>query len=207
MFRGANVSTVQPAELGHRIILGDGTTREASYVVLATDPNTASKIILKSYGDKSGWSVPTIPIYAAVFDIALRRLPDPKRVFVLGLDRPYYYSVHSDAANLAPKGGAVVHVMKYLKTDEPYNAKATRLELEEWMDRLQPGWRDEVVEQQFFPHIMVSADLVQAKRKGLVGRPGPVIPGIKKSLYCRGLGWTGWAVGEFQLDERIQRSN
>ena len=72
--QGANVSTVQPAELGHRIILGDGTTREASYVVLATDPNTASKIILKSYGDKSGWSVPTIPIYAAVFDIALRRL-------------------------------------------------------------------------------------------------------------------------------------
>lgn len=187
--QGANVSTVQPAELGHRIILGDGTTREASYVVLATDPNTASKIILKSYGDKSGWSVPTIPIYAAVFDIALRRLPDPKRVFVLGLDRPYYYSVHSDAANLAPKGGAVVHVMKYLKTDEPYNAKATRLELEEWMDRLQPGWRDEVVEQQFFPHIMVSADLVQAKRKGLVGRPGPVIPGIK-NLYIAG-DWVG----------------
>ena len=38
----------------------------------------------------------------------------PRQRFALGLDRPYYFSVHSAAAKLAPEGISVVHVMKYL---------------------------------------------------------------------------------------------
>ena len=46
----------------------------------------------------------------------MSRLPaDPPRRFALGLDRPYYFSVHSAAARLAPEGISVVHVMKYLR--------------------------------------------------------------------------------------------
>ena len=45
---------------------------------------------------------------------ALARLPQPRATFALGIDRPLYLSVHSAVAALAPAGGAMIHVAKYL---------------------------------------------------------------------------------------------
>jgi phytoene dehydrogenase-like protein len=61
--------------------------------------------------------------------------------------------------------------------------------LEEWLDRLQPGWRDVVVAQQFLPHIQVSGDMLQARRGGAAGRPGPAVPDVR-NLYVVG-DWVG----------------
>jgi hypothetical protein len=49
-----------------------------------------------------------------VMDIALRRLPRPERAIVFGMDRPIYLSAHSEFGRLAPEGGAVVHLLRYL---------------------------------------------------------------------------------------------
>ena len=47
-------------------------------------------------------------------DVALSSLPDKDVLFALGVDRPLYFSVHSAHAKLAPEGGALIHVSKYL---------------------------------------------------------------------------------------------
>src|ERR1051326_8420721 len=52
---------------------------------------------------------------AAGVDVALSKLPVPKEKLAFGVDRPFYFSVHSEWAQLTPKGGALVHAAKYRK--------------------------------------------------------------------------------------------
>jgi hypothetical protein len=61
--------------------------------------------------------------------------------------------------------------------------------MEEWLDHLQPGWRDVVVAQQYLPHMQVSSDMLQARRRGLAGRPEPALPDVR-NLYIVG-DWVG----------------
>jgi phytoene dehydrogenase-like protein len=135
--------------------LADGNTISASHLVLATDPATAQQLL--------GIAFPTRPIRAACLDIALRRLPIPDRTFVLPLDRPFYYSVHSAYSKLAPESGAVVHVARYLRHDEDIPATELRSQLEAFLDRLQPGWQPEVVHARFMPNLSVVQDLLGRK--------------------------------------------
>ena len=75
-----------------------------------------------------------------------RRGPEPiappAPTVAFGLDRPLYYSVHSASAELAPEGVAVLHVMKYLGAGFRHDPEAVERELEAFLERLQPGWRD-----------------------------------------------------------------
>lgn len=107
------------------------------------------------------------PVRAAVLDLALDHLPVSGRTFVLGVDQPVYLSVHSATADLAPAGGAVVHLARYLG-QEP--ASAHRSQLEQLMDLVQPGWGDHVVKARFLPDIAVTHDVVPAATGGLAGR-------------------------------------
>ncbi|GHO77758.1 hypothetical protein KSD_55290 [Ktedonobacter sp. SOSP1-85] len=125
----------------------------------------------------------------ACLDIALRRLPRAENLAALCVDRPLYYAVHSTSAHLAPEGGALIHLMKYLRPGEAAEPEATRQELEALMNLVQPGWRDEVVEQSFLPHMTASNAIVQARYGGLPGRPGPAVPGLP-NLYVAG-DWVG----------------
>jgi hypothetical protein len=115
-------------------------------------------------------------------------LPQPSRHFALGVDRPLYFSVHSSVAHLAPAGGALVHTMKYLSPGAPPDRDAAH-ELEALVDRMQPGWRDLVVERWFLPRLTVSHALVRASDGGLAGRP----PALVEDLP--GLALTGDWVG------------
>jgi hypothetical protein len=54
------------------------------------------------------------PVRLVCLDVALSSLPDKDALFALGVDRPLYFSVHSAYAKLAPKGGALIHIAKYL---------------------------------------------------------------------------------------------
>jgi hypothetical protein len=68
--------------------------------------------------------------------------------------------------------------------------------LEALLDVLQPGWRAEVVEEYFLPHMIASNAIIQAGQGGLPGRPGPAVPGIR-NLYVAG----DWVGTEGQLAE------
>jgi phytoene dehydrogenase-like protein len=135
------------------------------------------------------WADEALPVRAACLVFALNRLPNPRSLFALGVDRPLYCIVHSATARLAPEGGAVLHVMKNHSTGEATDPKADRKELEEMLDMMQPGWRGVLAHARFLPGITVSNAVVTASQGGLNGRPGPEVPGLD-NLYVAG-DWVG----------------
>src|SRR6185503_14521287 len=88
-----------------------------------------------------------------------------------------------------PRGGAVVHVAKYLDPLQAADAKADEQELEQFMDRLQPGWRSEIVVRRFLPSMTVTHGIPTAENGGLPGR-APVEVSEVAGLYLAG-DWVG----------------
>ncbi|HTK07642.1 MAG TPA: FAD-dependent oxidoreductase [Ktedonobacteraceae bacterium] len=193
----ARVAAIEIAEERHAVRMANGECHSAAAVLLATDPETASALVANGTHEAlSRWAAQSTPARVACLDVALRRLPEPKNLFALGIDRPLYYSVHSAWAKLAPEGGALIHIMKYLRPDEPAEPESTHQELDAFLDRLQPGWREEVIAQYFLPHMVASNAIIQAGQGGLPGRPGPTVPDIR-NLYVAG----DWVGTEGQLSD------
>lgn len=145
-------------ETGARVDSLDGFGN--AEVVLAVDPATAGRLTREDFG-------PLVPVRAACLDLALDGLPRPRTSFALGIDVPLYLSVHTRYAELAPEGGAVVQVAKYLAPNQTHDARADRCELEGMMDLVQPGWRDRTVEARFLPEMTVM-ESIRGTRPALV---------------------------------------
>jgi phytoene dehydrogenase-like protein len=173
-----------------------GARLAAETVILAVDPATALQMVGDA-GFTRGWSE-LKPVTAACLDVALSKLPDPKRTFAIGLDRPVYFGVHSVHAQLTPHGGAMVHAAKYqterlVSYDDNYDDELVRMneamraverELESLLDEVQPGWREFVVHRRFLPSLTVSNALIT---------PGVVRPPVEtpvRGLYLAG-DWVG----------------
>lgn len=165
--------------------LSDGTVMTSRQTIVATPPDAARELLAGSTAAPGQ----TVTARTACLDLALARLPRPNTLFALGLDRPVYYAVHSATATLAPAGYAVVHVAKYLNPLEPSDAAGDNQELEALMDRLQPGWRDEVVVRRFLPSLPVTYGVPTAATGGLTGRPDGLVRGVS-GLYLAG-DWVG----------------
>ena len=148
-----------------------GTRLATDTVLLAVDPESARELM-----GKVTWPEMT-PVILSTLDVALSRLPQPKKTFAVGIDRPLYYSVHSRWAQLTPKGGALIHVARYGGGDQA--------ELEALLDEMQPGWRDSVVHCRFLPSMTVSNALM---RPAPATRPTAVTP--IRGLYLAG-DWVG----------------
>jgi phytoene dehydrogenase-like protein len=172
---------------------GAGAPLPADTVLLAVDPTTASELAGKA---GAAWSAAR-PVTAACLDVALSSLPNPKRTFALSIDQPLYFAVHSAWAQLTPKGGALIHTVKYRKegnaTDMEIEGKrvhrdarsaADEQELEGLLDRMQPGWRDVLVHRRFLPSMTVSNALVTPSTP----RPAPATS--VHGLYVAG-DWVG----------------
>ncbi|HEX8746520.1 MAG TPA: FAD-dependent oxidoreductase [Pyrinomonadaceae bacterium] len=186
----ASVLSIKREANEYRLHLRSGETYTASAVVLAASPQAA--LSMMEGGEETilrKWADEALPVKAACLDVALKRLPNPRSLFALGIDRPLYCIVHSATARLAPEGGALIHVMKNHSTGEDTDPKADRKELEETLDLMQPGWRDCVAHARFLPGITVSNAVVTARQGGLKGRPRPVVPGFD-NLYVAG-DWVG----------------
>jgi len=175
---------------GVRLATGDFYPAEA--VIVATDPAEASALVNGGeHSALSRWAREALPSHVACLDVVLRRLPEPRHKGALGIDRPLYVVVHSASAKLAPEGGAVIHSIRYLEPGEQADSKAVEHELEALLDLIQPGWRREIIERQFLPHMHATNAIVQAHLGGLPGRPGPEVPGIR-NLFVAG-DWVGKA--------------
>lgn len=169
----------------------EGTRLPAATVLLAVDPTTASALV-----GEGSW-LEARPVTATCLDIALRALPNPKQTFALGIDQPLQLAVHSTVAHLTPKGGALIHVTRFRKeqqaTDEELDGSGKRRTalaasdervLEALLDRLQPGWREQLVHRRYLPAMTVANALVRAG----TARPG-VTTGVK-GLFLAG-DWVG----------------
>lgn len=176
--------------------LADLTLHRARHVILAVDPKRAAALLPDQPPTAlRKFALQTVPCHLACLDIALARLPHPKRLIAFDCDRDLYYSVHSSRARLAPTDGALIHVAKYLHTDDRAPSPATRGELEDLMDTMQPGWRNVVVKHRFLPRVPATNAMDDVAHNGTHGRPGPVIPEVA-GLYAVGdwIGPTGmWA--------------
>lgn len=162
----------------------------AESVVLAVPPAAAVALTRDTAGEIIAESVKKmIPVEAACLDIGLRRLPRPDHRFALGIDRPFYFSLHSAWAKLAPEGGALMQAAKYLDLNKSNDAKMIESELEDWLESIQPGWRNELVVRRYLPKMRVYPALAMASAGGLLGRPGPVVPGVD-NLFLAG-DWVG----------------
>lgn len=173
----------------------EGALMPAETVLLAVDPQTAAE--LAGYADFTKPWMASHPVTAACLDVGLRSLSRPKNTFALGIDENLYYSVHSAWAQLAPKGGSLIHLLKYRReqvgTDEVIDGERTRRttgsvdderELEALLDRMQPGWRDVLVHRRFLPAMTVSNALPLPDHP----RPSAITP--VQGLYIAG-DWVG----------------
>lgn len=165
--------------------LHDGTVIGSRHTIVATPPDATRELLAGSPAAR--WQ--TVTARAACLDLALARLPRPKAIFALGIDRPVYYAVHSATATLAPAGYAVVHVAKYLDPLQPSDATRDNQELETVLDMLQPGWRDEVVVRRYLPSLPVTGGVPTAAAGGLTGRHDVLVNGVD-GLYLAG-DWVG----------------
>jgi len=189
LLTGARAAAVVTDGDRRLVRLADGTAIDADAVVIAAGPDTAAELLDGAAGDSARqWAASSQPVRAACLDVGLARLPRPRATFALGVDRPLYLSVHSAAARLAPEGGAMIHVLKYLAPGEG-DAKADERELEGLLDLIQPGWREAVIEHRFLPNMLVSHALPTAAAGGLRGRPDVTVPGAD-GVYVAG-DWVG----------------
>lgn len=179
----AAVRSLVPDEHGWRLTLADGSTHSAGAVLLALGPNAAASLA-PGIAALSAAARDAIPIRANTLDLALRHLPPGAAEFAIGIDGPYYFSLHSRAAKLAPEGGAVVHLAKYLAAGEAPAADAVT-ELEQVADLVMPGWRPLEVKRQTLRGITVSNALPRWDRP----RPPVSVPGAP-GLFIAG-DWVG----------------
>jgi phytoene dehydrogenase-like protein len=174
---------------GWQVLLSDKTQVSAKIVVIAAGPMDAYSL----FDDKerpeilSRAAKEAKPVRLVCLDVALSSLPDKDALFALGVDRPLYFSVHSAYAKLAPEGGALIHVAKYLGTSIEPKPREDQPELEEFLDLLQPGWRQVLVKKRPLPNMVVSNAVVTAASGGLAGRPDAK---IADNLYVVG-DWVG----------------
>lgn len=187
---GAKIESVERdltgAVRGVRFV--DDRSLTASTVVIASSPAVAVNLVERGNQTQlARWADEAIPVKAATLDIALRYLPKPKATFALGVDRPLYLSVHSATARLAPEGGALIHVAKYLAPEGEDSNETIERELEGLLDLVQPGWRAVVAHRRFLPDLVVANALPLAERNGT--RPGPQVSDVP-GLFVVG-DWVG----------------
>lgn len=189
---GVKVERVKrdPNGAARAVRTADGRIIYAASIIIAASPEIAAHLVER--GEQTGlarWAAAAIPVKAACLDVALTRLPKPKALYAFGMDRPLYLSVHSASARLAPLGGALIHIAKYLAPDADNAPAQVERELENLLDLVQPGWRKEVAHRRFLPDLTVMNAVALATQGGTEGRPGPRVDEVP-GLYVVG-DWVG----------------
>jgi phytoene dehydrogenase-like protein len=189
LLTGVAVRAVRSTQAGWRVVLRDGTELAAAAVIIAAGgPAHAAQMLEGVAGEVlAGWASRAVPVRMAALDVALARRPAGPSL-VLGIDEPLYLSVQSDASRVAPEGGAVIQVARFLPLGCHAPAE-TRTRLETLLDQGAAGWRDEVVHARYLPDLTVTHDGGHVATGGRRGRPGPAVPGAP-GLYVAG-DWVG----------------
>lgn len=116
----------------------DGSTISFQALIMTVGPKDAYDLLKQNSLISSSFLSQIVknanPVRAAILDIALTTLPKPDVFGAYSLDNPLYLSTHSAFTRLAPNGGALIHVMKYLGSSIQPDPKADREELEKLMD-------------------------------------------------------------------------
>ena len=147
----------------------------AKYVICTTGPHELTKMV----GEEVRFFAETTAVKGATLDVALSELPNPKRLFALGVSDPLYFAVHSNYARLSEDGkSAVLHVFKYHHPDDHIDSKKIQIELEQFLEKMQPGWQKYVITSRFIPNIIVNQRLPRIGDEYKLVRSETDIPGL-----------------------------
>ncbi len=157
-----------------------GTVTADVVVVAAGGPDTVTRLL-----GLDPAHLPAGPsIEASVLDVSLPAMPAHR--FVLGVDRPVYFSVHGPPARLAPDGAAAAVAMRYIAPGEGVDADGLRRDLDAVVAQARVG---RVVDERFLYRMTVTHGIPLASRGGLAGRP-PVEVADRPGVYLAG-DWVG----------------
>jgi phytoene dehydrogenase-like protein len=186
---GAGPANAGGLGAGPLTILAGGRQIEAGAVVLAAGTPEADAALLGAR--PAAWAGLGPQVEASCLDLGLRRgLAEP---ILFGVDVPMYLVDHAAVArDLAPEGGGLVHVLRYLALGEDTAADALRTSLEEHA-RLAGVDPATVEEQRFLRRMTVVGATPTPATGGLAGRPGIDSTGLP-GVYVAGdwVGPRGW---------------
>lgn len=174
----ATVDAVEHDTRVRSVRLTDGTTIAAVGAVVAVNDPLRVPALLDGPGAPAVEQATrdSVAVRMAHLDVALRPLPQPRFANVLGIDEPIYLSVQSDVARVAPPGGASINVGRYLRPGEEDGDH--RPSIERFLDVVQPGWQDHVIDARYVPRSMVCGDHARAATRGTLDRPGIAVAGV-----------------------------
>lgn len=163
-----------------KLILSNDEEIYSKYVICTTGPHELNEMLNKKVNlYQSGFFNQITAVRGATLDLALTQLPNPRRLFAMGITDPLYYSVHSNYALLSDDTkSTVLHVFKYHHPDDHIDRTSIKNELEQFLDRLQPGWQQYVITKRFIPNITVNQRLPQIGDEQKLQRSKTEIPGL-----------------------------
>jgi phytoene dehydrogenase-like protein len=170
-------------------VRGPGLEIEATAVVLAAGGPLTSGALLED--PPAAWTTLADPVEASCLDLGLSLgLPSP---VLFGIDPPIYLVDHAATARgLAPEGGGLVHLVRYLGLGEDVPSAELRAQMEEHA-RLAGVDLAHVEEERFLRRMTVVGATPTPATGGLAGRPGVASSGLE-GVYVAGdwVGPTGW---------------
>lgn len=176
------VKKIKPIEQDQfKLVLSANEEIHGKYVICTTGPYELNEMLIDEEGNHEQNSVydKITPVKGATLDVALTQLPNPKILFAMGISDPLYYSVHSHYARLSDDAkSAVLHVFKYHHPDEHIDGASVKTELEQFLDKLQPGWQQYLITKRFLPNITVNQRLPQIGDERWLNRFKTKIPGL-----------------------------
>ena len=175
------VNQIAPVEHDQvKLVLSNGEEILGKYVICTTGPNELNKMLGEKINlPQSSFFTETITVKGATLDVALSQLPKPKRLFAMSISDPLYYSVHSNYARLSEDGkSAVLHVFKYHHPDDHLDGEKVQNELEQFLEKMQPGWHKYMITSRYIPQIIVNQRLPQIGDEHKLLRSKTDIPGL-----------------------------
>ncbi|WP_066069153.1 phytoene desaturase family protein [Neobacillus soli] len=160
-----------------KLVLSNNEEILAKYVICTTGPHELNEMLVEKYQDS--FFAQITAIRGSTLDVALTELPNPKRLFAMAVNDPLYYSVHSTYARLSDDTkSAILHVFKYHHPDDTHDGTSVKNELEQFLEKLQPGWQQYVITKRFIPNISVNQRLPQIGDEQKLQRSKTEIPGL-----------------------------
>ncbi|MBU6452068.1 MAG: FAD-dependent oxidoreductase [Cyanobacteria bacterium REEB67] len=161
------------------VITGGAQVAEETFdaVILAVPPAQVAQLLPEAIAADVRQALDKcVPGRVAGLDICLKKAPAPKTVYGLGVDEPLYYSMHSSAAKLTAEAEqALIHMAYYLPHGEVGNERHEARMLSV-LDRLQPGWQDELVYKRYLPEMTADYGQPLASQSGVQGLASPILP-------------------------------
>ncbi|MEZ5245325.1 MAG: FAD-dependent oxidoreductase [Acidimicrobiales bacterium] len=185
---GVKVDAVRGDGSRYALAAGDEEL-SARRVIVAGPPSLSARLLGAVAPITREWGATARPASVAALDVGFPDGWEDRRPFALGIDTPTYLSVHAPVADLAPSGHTLVHVMRYLPSDETPDSGRDRAECEALLERVRPGWKRAADHVTFRPRLVAATDQPAAARGGLAGRPPVAVPGTT-GLFVAG-DWVG----------------